>query len=640
VADARSTGHDPQMVERLRGSGVEFLPGWAASAIRGKKSVEAVELGSLTGNDRRRIDCDVVVANAGRQPEIGALSSAGARFAYSSHHAAFTPVELPDAVFAAGRVLGLTDIGGIEASGEVAGLEAAGSCNADVGPALANARTRLEAMPAPAKASGHVYGPGLGAGRKAFLDYDEDGTWKNAQQAAAQGFDVPELAKRFGNFGLGPGQYRVPGQNLAMAMAEIAGRPAEDIACTTVRPPLVPPTLATLNGPAHDIHKRSPLHEDQTAHGAIFRQAGAWKRARYFSDDLTCKAEIRNVRQNVGLLDSSPLGKFRIFGPDAMRALQRVYISDMTSVKNGRCKYSAMCNDTGNIIDDGVVTRVQEDDFYFTTSSNRAGSTVEWFRYHTRYDGWDYNLVNLTDALASINISGPNARAVLANVTNADLTNGSFPYMGYREITIGDGVPARCLRLGFVGELSYELHFPASYGQYVCDLLWQTGEHHRMRPFGLEAQNCLRAEKGHVIIGAESEQRVTLLDIGMGWMWDRTDTASKKVGAPALRACAGQSGRLKLIGLRLDATAGRRQSAGPQDGALVVEGRDIIGYVCTTRHSEALGWQYGLALVRDGQTGQSRSVELFQDLGSAPERFAAMVIPPHFYDPDGERLRS
>jgi sarcosine oxidase subunit alpha len=640
VADARARGHDEHLLSRLRDHRTEVLAGWAASHAHGRRTVSAASLGPLEGGEGRRVDCDVLVAAAGRQPEIGVLSSAGTRFRYSARRAAFEPVTFEPGVFAAGRLLGFADAAAIEASGAVAGLEAARTCGCDVQTRLADVRTNAATLPDPVDGVPHVTGPDLGEGRKAFLDFDEDGTWKNAGQAAARGFDVPELAKRFGNFGLGPGQYRVPGQNLAMAMAELAGRPLDEIACTTVRPPLVPPTIATLDGPGHDVYKRTALHEELEARGAVFRRAGAWERARYFSDDETCREEIRNVRERVGLLDSSPLGKFRIFGPDALNALQRVYISNMATVRRGRCKYSAMCNDTGNIIDDGVVTRIGEDDYYFTTSSNRAGATVEWFRYHTRYDGWNYNLVNITDTLASINIAGPRSRDVLSRITDADLSNEAFPYMGYREILIGDVVRSRCLRLGFVGELSYELHFPASYARYVWDLLIDSGADFGIGPFGLEAQNCMRAEKGHVIIGTESEQRVTLLDIGMGWMWDRDDTASKKVGAPALRACAAQGGRLKLVGLRFDDTAGRTTTDGPADGALVVHRDDILGYVCTTRYSESLGYRYGLALVQDGSTDRSSSLELFQDLGDGPRRFAALVVPPHFYDPDGARLRS
>ncbi|MXW67637.1 MAG: hypothetical protein F4Z72_11665, partial [Gemmatimonadales bacterium] len=602
--------------------------------------------------DSLRVACDLLVASAGRQPDIGVLSCAGARFHHGERTQTFELERLPPDVFAAGGVLRLTDLEALTCSGRIAGLEAAAACGASVAGELARERARLADLPGPARGSSIVRGPAaerrLAPGRKAFLDFDEDGTWKNAAQCAAYAFDVPELAKRFGNFGLGPGQYRVPGQNLAMAMAEIAERPVGSFAATTVRPPVIPPSLATLAGPNHDVHKRTPLHDDQASRGAVFRRAGPWQRARYFSADRQCLEEIRNVRENVGLLDSSPLGKFRIWGPDALRALQRVYVSDMTRARPGRCAYSAMCNDTGNIIDDGVVVRTGEDEFYFTTSSNRAGTTVEWLRFHTRYDGWDYNLVNLTDALASINVAGPNARRVLENITGAELSDEAFPYLGCREIEVGDGVAARCLRLGFVGELSYELHVQASYARYVWDLLWEAGAEYGIRPFGLEAQNCLRAEKGHVIIGTESEQRVTLLDIGMGWLWDREDLASGKVGAAALRHCEEQAGRLKLVGLRVDDPAGGDAGGGtardvahrPEDGALVVDGKRIAGFVCTTRHSETLGWQYGLALVEERLAERGRSLDLYESPGRRTVRSTATVVPPHFYDPKGQRLRT
>ena len=663
VADARHEGHDGALVDALAAAGIDFRPGWAANRVRGRGRVRGVELAALRadsgtrgrsapshGPERpMRIRCDLLVASAGRQPDIGVLSCAGARFRHGDRTRTFELERLPPDVFAAGGLLRLTDLDALTRSGRVAGLEAAAACGVDVAERLTRARAALADRPGPARGSSIVRGPAaepaLVAGRKAFLDFDEDGTWKNAAQCAALGFDVPELAKRYGNFGLGPGQYRVPGQNLAMAMAEIAGRPLGAFAATTVRPPVIPPSLATLAGPNHDIHKRTPLHDDQASRGAVFRRAGPWQRARYFSEDRRCMEEIRNVRQNVGLLDSSPLGKFRLWGPDALRALQRVYISDMSRARPGLCTYSAMCNDTGNIVDDGVVVRTGEDEFYLTTSSSRAGSTVEWFRFHTRYDGWNYNVVNLTDALASINVAGPGARQVLGKITSADLSNDAFPYLGYREIEIGDGVAARCLRLGFVGELSYELHVGASHAQYVWDLLLDAGAEFGIRPFGLEAQNCLRAEKGHVIIGTESEQRVTLLDIGMGWLWDREDRASGKVGAAALRHCEGQKGRLKLVGLRIGPAAGNGSQrfeddgARPEDGAIVVDGDRIAGFVCTTRFSETLGWQYGLALVEDRLAERGREIDLYESGGRDAARSRATIVSPHFYDPGGERLR-
>ena len=638
VADAREDGRqDPALVTALGERGIPLLPGWAASRAIGARRLKGCELRPVSGAGASHFQCDLLVANAGMQPRIGALATAKAKLAYCPQTHSYQPVQLPDGVFVAGSMTGLRDLRSIEASGRLAGFRAAGRTGS-----AAAARRSADGLPGPVDGCDVRHGSDIGRGAKAFVDLDEDGTYKNVVESAAQGFDVPELAKRFGGFGLGPGQYRITGQNLAMIMADLRGDPVETATATTVRPPLIPPSLATLAGPGHDVHKRTPLHAEQAARGAIFRRAGPWRRARYFSEDLACRDEIRNVRNNVGILDSSPLGKFRIFGPDALNALQRVYISDMRTAHPGRCKYSAMCNDMGQLIDDGVVVKEGENDYYFTTSSGRAGSTVEWLRFHTRHDGWDYNLVNLTDVLGSLNIAGPNAREVLERVTSDDVSNEAFPYMACRRITVGDGVEARCLRLGFVGELSYELHAPASCCGYLWDLLLEAGADLGIRPFGLEAQYCLRAEKGHIIIGAESEQRVTLTDIGLGWMWDRRDTASKKVGAPALRACEKQPDRMKLVGFRVDEGQGSaRDGKSPRDGAVVVGGGEVVGYVCTTRRSETLGWQYGMALVRDGHAEKGATIFLQEEEKPGQRAtFSATVQSPHFYDPRGTRLRA
>ena len=639
IADARESGQQgPEVFDALCDRAIPFFPGCAVSRAVGRKRVRGCVLRSLKGGRSRRFRCDLLVANAGMQPRIGILATAKARLAYCTHTHGYQPTELPPGVFVAGSMTGLRDPRSIEASGRVAGYGAAERCGGRLKSAAgARAPAReAEALPGPGAGCGIIHSPAIGRGAKAFVDLDEDGTYKNVKESIARGLDVPELAKRFAGFGLGPGQYRVAGQNLAMIMADLRGDPVETAHPTTVRPPLGAPSLATLAGPGHDVHKRTPLHSELAGRGAVFRRAGAWQRARHFGDDPSCRDEIRNVRTNVGVLDSSPLGKFRIHGPDALNALQRVYMSDMSKARPGRCKYSAMCNDMGQLMDDGVVVAEGPGDYYFTTSSARAGDTVEWFRFHTRHDDWDYNLVNLTDVLGSLNIAGPNARKVLERLTRDNVSNEAFPYLACRRITVGDGVEARCLRLGFVGELSFELHAPASYVPYLWDLVLEAGADFGIRPFGLEAQNCLRAEKGHVIIGMESEQRVTLTDIGMGWMWDRKDTVSKKVGAPALRACDRQPGRLNLVGLRVEEGA-----KAPRDGTLVVDGDKIVGYVCTTRSSDTLGWQYGLALVHREHAFPGRRIHLCHE--EAPGQrvtSTAFVTSPHFYDPRGERLRS
>lgn len=631
VADSRTDGQDPELAAALRERKIPLLPGWAARRAQGLRSVKGVELASLTGPGEKRLSCDVVAASAGLTPNSGPLFAAQTRMVYDRRTNFFLPETLPPRVHAAGRLLAHDRPEVVELSGERAGLLAAADCGADVGSELKGVEDALAASPEPKRGSKLVAVAG-GRGSRSFVCFDEDVTLENIQQATRWGFDVPELAKRFTAAGTGPGQGGIPGHNLPLVMAGLRDAESPEILPTTVRPPLVPTLFSTYAGPKHDIFKRTPLHEDQEAAGAIFRRIGVWKRARYFSEDLSCRDEVLNVRNNVGLIDVSTLGKFRIFGPDAQKALNRVYVGDMTRVPRGKVKYSAMVNEYGCIVDDGVITRVGEDDFYFTTSTGRAGMTVEWIRYHCRFEDWTFHLVNLTDAQGAVNLAGPNARAVLQKLTDADLSNDSFPFMGYREIALLDRIPARVMRLGFVGELSYEIHIPASYSRSVWRALMEASREFGIRPFGLEAQNVLRLEKGHVIIGQETEIRTTLHDLGLGFLWHREKPDAKTVGAPALRFSEHQGGRMKLVGIAMDEPAQT-----PGDGALIVD-EAIRGYVCTARFSPTLGRSIALALVDEPLAAPETPVKIFQE-GMGWARWPAKVTTPPFYDPEGKRLR-
>jgi len=374
---------------------------------------------------------------------------------------------------------------------------------------------------------------------------------------------------------------------------------------TTVRPPLTPTLLGTYASRNPNPYKQTPLHETQKNSGAVFHRMGVWKRARYFSKDYSARDEIENVRNNVGLIDVSTLGKFRVFGPDSVKALERVYVGDMSSIPEGKVKYSAMCNDDGCLIDDGVITRRGVNDYYLTTSTGRSGVTVEWIRYHTRYDGWDFHIVNLTEVYGAINLAGPRAREVFQKITDTNLSNEAFPFMGYREFTLKDTVPVRVMRLGFVGELSYEIHIPASYTQTVWEWLLGAGEEFGICPFGLEAQNALRLEKGHVIIGQESEIRTTLHDLGLGFLLYRKKHEANTVGVFALKNTEYQQGRLKLVGFKMDSPLKT-----PHDGSVVVDS-EIRGYICTARYSYTLGESIGLALVESHLAKKGTQLEIF-----------------------------
>ena len=630
VADIREDGQNPELMLALAERQIPVLKGWVAAKAHGGKTVEKVTLTTVEGTVKRQFPCDLLVASAGLTPVAGPFILAQAKMGYDSHTGYFLPTTLPERMFPAGRLTGVNNPAAIEASGRLAGLKAAAAAGADMGTAVGAAEKAASALPGPERGCKLVTAPVKG--RKSFICFDEDTTIKNIKQAIEMGFDVPELIKRFTSAGTGPGQGGIPGHNLPLFVAKYTASINTPVP-TTVRPPLVPTFLATYAGYNHHMFKHTPLHDSQIKDGGIFRNIGVWQRARYFSEDFDCKEEILNVRNNVGLLDGSTLGKFRIHGPDALKALQRVYVSDMSKLKPGRIKYSAMCNDDGCVIDDGVVVKLGENDYYLTTSSARAGQTVEWIRYHTRFDGWDFSLVNLTDAMGVINISGPNSGKVLAKVVDIDLSSAAFPFSGYQEFTLKDAIFVRAMRLGFVGELSYELHVPASYTQAVWDLLKEAGAEFGIRNFGVEAQNVLRMEKCHVILGSESEQRTNLLDLGLGFLWDRKKADAKTVGAVALRQAEKDVGRLKLVGIRME-----DDNRPARDGALIVDNK-VRGYVATMRKSFSTGQAVGMALVESQLADIGTRLEIFEDECNGVRLYARVVKMP-FYDPTGERMKA
>ena len=630
VADIREDGQDSGLLEKLSERDIPFLRGWVATEAHGRKTLNKVTLSTVQGTVHKEFACDTLVASAGMTPLSGALYLAHADFAFDPHTGFFIPQRLPVKMQAAGRLLGLNHPLSIEASGRLAGIAAAADCGVFVESQMKEARETLDRLPGAERGCKLVTAPVKG--RKTFICFDEDTTIKNVKQALDMGFDATELIKRFTAAGTGPGQGGIPGHNLPLFVAQYHGASDVKTLPTTVRVPLVPTFIATYAGTNHDMCKRTPVHNSQKAAGGITRRIGVWKRARYFSQDFSCREEIENVRNNVGMLDASTLGKFRIWGPDAVKALQRVYVSDMSRISEGKIRYSAMCNDDACIIDDGVVVKRAENDYYFTASTARAGATVEWLRYHTRYDGWSFHMVNLTDAFGVINLAGPNARKVLEKVTDADISNEAFPYAGYREFMIQNTIPVRSMRLGFVGEMSYEFHVPASYMQALWDLLAQAGQEFGIANFGLEAQNVLRMEKCHLIIGSESEQRTTLHDVGLGFLWDRNKSAAKTVGALALRETEKQEGRLKLIGFKMEDS-----SRAPKDGSIIVDSR-IRGYVCIARRSFTLKEAVGLALVDAPLAKEGTRLQIYEDECNGQHLYAT-VVPTPFYDPEGKRLR-
>ncbi len=637
VADARKEGFDTEAVNRLDHHGIPFFPGFVVTKAKQFRTLKGALLQSIDGEDKHRFDCDLLVASAGEVPLSQLLHIAGTSMAYDPFTAQFLPKEFPSMLHAAGRVLALENTESIEVQGKIAGLAALQNVGIDVTAELKAAKEELSTLPGPNPGWNVV--DTSATGHKRFVDFDGDVTVDHVEQAIDGGFDQPELAKRYTAVGTGPCQSYLTGYNLPMLVATKKGLRPGDLLPTTVRPPVVSTSLAVLGGRQNNPVKHTPLHANQGALGPTFRLTGEWKRARYFRDEQAHE-EIINVRTNVGFIDVSTLGKFRVHGPDAFKLLQRVYVNDMSSVTEGKLTYSVMCNEEGVVIDDGVVTKLDENDYFFTTSTARAANTSEWIRFHSKDTNWQAYVVNLTDAFAAINLAGPQAREVLGKLTDNDVSNKAFPFMGFRKMTVCGDIPAMIARIGFVGEISYEIHVPSSYGAALHDAILEVRKPFGIKPFGLEAQSVLRLEKGHVIIAADTDNHTTLHEIGMTKLWDRDKKDAKTVGVPALRFAEQQKHREKLVGFRLENAA-----ATPPDGSIVVDKGVVKGHVCTSRYSPTLKHSIGMALIEPDLAAMEGYFQIYTDgkliNNQLPEikTVTAKIVPMPFYDPENERLR-
>ena len=543
----------------------------AAHGRRGR--LAAVEL------ERTRFECDLLVVSGGRQPAYSLLAQAGARIEYEPRRGIFVPTGLPD---------------GVEVAGSVAGVE--------------------EAAAIPAASYND------GTGDRCFVCVCEDVTEKDVKRAVAEGFDSIELAKRYTTVTMGPCQGKLCHLSSIRLLARETETPEEAIGTTTARPPWAPVELGLLAGRHHEPMKRSPLHFRHEQAGAEMIWTGAWRRPLDYGD---VEAEVRAVHERLGVIDVSTLGKIVVEGPGAGALLDRLYPNRFSDLAPGRIRYGVLTTDGGRIMDDGTVARLADDLFYVTTTSTGSESVCEWFEWWNEIWGYDAEIVNLTGALAAVNLAGPRAREALASLAAGDVSNEALGYLDARELTVA-GVPCLVLRIGFVGELGYELHCPSSLAEHLWDALVGAGA----VPFGLEPQRVLRLEKAHVIVGQDTDSESTLLSAGMPWILklDKPDF----VGRFAAELVQERGVRERLVGFTM--AAGTLPSEGAQ---VVVDGRSA-GRVTSARVSERVGRTIGLAWV--GPEFAEDGTEIAIRIGGSLAR--ANVANGPFYDAAGERLRS
>ncbi|MEA3642394.1 MAG: glycine cleavage T C-terminal barrel domain-containing protein [Lamprobacter sp.] len=645
VVDLGEPAERGPLASELAATGVEILAHHGLYAASGKDRVSAVSVaplgadGSLDDTQERWLRCDGVILSVGWAPAAHLLYQAGATLEYSKTLEQFVPLELPPGIQAAGRVNGVFELhaqiedGRRAARAALAELAAATNATGEIKTSGPASNDDLAQYRDP-NAHSHPWPIVVHPKGKNFVDLDEDLQLKDLLQAAREGFDNIELLKRFSTVGMGPSQGKHANMNAIRVLAKVLGKDIDETGSTTARPFYHPLRLDDLAGRRFRVHQRSALHERHEQAGACFMEAGAWHRPEYYGKaeqrEVRVREEVAAVRSALGLIDVSTLGKIEVLGRDAARLLDAAYSMRMTRLKLGMTRYALMVDEAGVIIDDGIVGRLGEQHYYLTATSSHANAT---YRSLTRFAlewGLQVRLVNRTGQLSAMNLAGPNSRRLLAELVDIDLSDDAFPYLGLREGTIGD-IPARLMRVGFVGELGYEIHVPYHRGAELWDLLMRKGQPYGIRPFGVEAQRRLRMEKGHIIVGQDTDGLTTPFEVGMSWA-----VHLKKpffVGQRSLQILKPRTAR-SLVGFELEYAHGWPEVA---ECHLVIVDGDIRGRVTSVAFSPARERIIGMALVDSEVAGLGRTLPIRATDGVLVT--ATQVAMP-FYDPDGLRQQA
>ena len=531
---------------------------------------------------------------------------------------------LPAGVFLAGRISGERAMDAQVEEGGLAGARAAAFCG--LGP------TPDAGATPPADQEYHPpVRPGAPGQGKRFVCFCEDVTDQDLETAIAEGYESSELLKRYSTVSMGPCQGKMCAANAIRFAAHTRGQTGSEMGKTTSRPPVVPVKLGALAGQSMEPVQVTPIHEWHQERGARMMVAGLWLRPEHYGDPI---AEVRAVRERVGLIDVSTLGKLQFTGPGAPNLLEGLYANTWRGLRQGRVRYGVMCNDEGVVLDDGVGAHLGDEEWYMTTTSSGATSVFEWIQWWVQ-SGWGegVHVLDLTEAFAAFNLSGPEARAVLQKLTGCDLSNRAFPHLRVRTAEVA-GAPCRLLRLGFTGELSFEIHCPSASALGVWEALMAAGEEFAMVPFGMEAQRVLRLEKGHLIVGQDTDATSDALAAGLDWAvkLDKGDFLGQR---ELVRVAAADPGP-RLVGFKMV-----RPDLVPEEGEqIVAPGADqkleIVGWVTSSRFSPTLQEAIGLCWLPAAMAAEEGTVFTIHLDGNLEE---ARVHHGAFYDPRGERLK-
>ncbi len=646
IADLRPNPSGPA-VDATRRAGIKVMGSATILGTHGRLRISSAHVGLVDDLGKvvpyEHVACDLLLMSGGWTPSVHLYSQSRGKVVWDEEAQAFVPGEHVQRERSAGACRGVFGLNAALEDGASAGRDAAEKAGHQPPPAVTftveelqhSYRGVLEACP-------HHRDP---ARVKAFVDFQNDVTAKDLKIATREGFRSIEHVKRFTTTGMATDQGKTSNVNALSIVSDTLRQPIPTVGLTTFRPPYTPVTFGVLagerRGDLFDPVRTTPIHSWAVEHGAVFEDVGLWKRARYFprpGEDMhaAVSRECRTVRASVGLLDASTLGKIEVVGPDAAEFLERMYVNPWKNLQPGRCRYGLLLNEAGYVIDDGVVARIAPDRFHVTTTTGGAPRVLAMMEDYlqTEFPELKVWLTSITEQWAVVAVQGPKAREVLEPlVEDIDLSREAFPHMAMREGRIC-GVPTRLFRVSFTGELGYEVNVPSDYGRAVWEAIWANVEKVGGCAYGTEAMHVLRAEKGFIIVGQETDGSVTLDDLGLTWAIgkNKRDFVGKR---SLTRPDMVKPDRKQLVGLITeDPKIVLEEGAQITREAEPAKGTPALGHVTSAYWSDAAGRSIALALVSGGRarTGETLYVPM-------PDKsIAVTVTSPVFYDPKGERL--
>ncbi|MDX2306969.1 MAG: 2Fe-2S iron-sulfur cluster-binding protein [Hyphomicrobium sp.] len=626
---------DGPEVEAVRAKGIRIIPRATVVDAGGKLRVDGVAVARLNDSGAASemiewMSCDTVLMSVGFQPAMNLSSHAGAKVVYDPATAMHRATSLPDGVHLAGSAAGLWSPDIVHEEATRTGRLAA---DLALGRPAGGAALRTEAVSDPMAARiTHPY-PIFKSGKgKEFIDFDEDLTIKDIVNSVKDGYDDIQLVKRYSTAGLGPSQGRHANLNTIRVVGKATGKALEEIGTTTFRPPLVPEKFAHMAGRAFEPKRLTAMHRRHVELGAQFMTAGLWMRPAYYGakDDAqrAIDAEVKAVREAAGLIDVSTLGGLDIRGREAAAFIDRMYTWAYEKQPVGRARYALMTDMSGVLIDDGVACRLHERHFYVTATTSAVDQVYRAMSWYNTQWKMDVDVANVTAAWAGMNLAGPSAREIITKLaTDIDFSKDAFPYMGCRTGVLA-GVPVRILRVGFVGELGYEIHCPAGMGEALWDAIMAAGQPLGLKPFGVEAQRVLRCEKGHIIVGQDTDGLTNPVEANLAWAIGRKKPFF--VGKRSIELLEKKGITRRLVGFEISDTT----SPQPKECHLVIRDGAIAGRVTSVIRSPSLGKVVGLAYLPIDMTENGNIFHIRADFGAMVE---ARVVSTPFYDPENAR---